>query len=163
VVSERLRYRPVKLADLDEFHGLVRDPHVRRYLMDGNLHPRDWSEERIIESESLFQQRGVGVWMVSGLTKNELIGFCGFLEIPRIHSEPQIVYAMFERFSGHGYATEMARTSITHARQSGFADIIASVDEVNAASLHILQKLGFERVTTQQGTFGNMLVLRLRG
>jgi|SRR5271165_4304073 len=57
--------------------------------------------------------------------------------------------------SGHGFATEMARTSIAHARQSGFADVIAGVDEVNAASLHILEKLGFERVTTQHGTFGN--------
>ncbi|HWX28617.1 MAG TPA: GNAT family N-acetyltransferase [Steroidobacteraceae bacterium] len=163
MVSERLRYRAVKLADLDEFHRLVQDPYVRRYLMDGNLYPREWSEERVLESDELFERRGVGIWMVSDIATNELVGFCGFLEILRIHPEPQIVYAMFERFSGCGYATEMARTSIAHARQSGFADIIASVDEINAASLHILQKLGFERVTTQQGSFGNMHVLRLPG
>jgi ribosomal-protein-alanine N-acetyltransferase len=163
MVSDRLRYRAVKLADLDEFHGLVQDPYVRRYLMDGNLYPREWSEERVLESDELFERRGVGIWMVSDIATNELVGFCGFLEILRIHPEPQIVYAMFERFSGCGYATEMARTSIAHARRSGFADIIASVDEINAASLHILQKLGFERVTTQQGSFGNMHVLRLPG
>jgi ribosomal-protein-alanine N-acetyltransferase len=163
MVSDRLLYHPVTLADLDEFHGLVQDPYVRRYLMDGNLYPREWSEERVLESEGLFKRRGVGIWMVSDLATNELVGFCGFLEIPRIHPEPQVVYAMFERFSGYGYATEMACTSIAHARRSGFAEIFASVDEVNAASLHILQKLGFERVTTQQGSFGNMHVLRLAG
>jgi [ribosomal protein S5]-alanine N-acetyltransferase len=164
MVSPRLQYRPVSLADLEAFHGLVQDSYVRRYLMDGNLYPREWSEERVLESEGLFKRRGVGIWMVSELATKDLAGFCGFLEIPRIHPEPQVVYAMFERYSGKGYATEMARTSIAHARsQTGFAEIIASVDEVNAASLRILQKLGFERVTTQQGSFGNMHVLRLGG
>jgi ribosomal-protein-alanine N-acetyltransferase len=162
MISQRLRYRPITLADLDGFHRLVQDPYVRRYLMDGNLYPREWSQERILESEGLFERRGVGIWMVSELTTNEPVGFCGFLEILRIHPEPQVVYAMFERFSGTGYATEMARTSIAHARrQPGFAEIIASVDELNAASLRILEKLGFERVATQQGSFGDMFVLRL--
>jgi ribosomal-protein-alanine N-acetyltransferase len=163
VISERLRYRPAALADLGGFHSLVQDVHVRRYFMDGKLYPREWSQERVLESEGLFERRGVGIWMVTELTTNELVGFCGFLEILRIHPEPQVVYAMFERFSGMGYATEMARTSIAHARrQSGFAEIIASVDEINGASLRILEKLGFERVATQQGSFGNMFVLKLK-
>jgi hypothetical protein len=41
--------------------------------------------------------------------------------------------------------------------------LLGNCHEVNAASLHILHKLGFERVTTQQGSFGNMHVLRLPG
>lgn len=162
MISERLRYRPVALADLDGFHGLVQDLYVRRYLMDGNLYPREWSQERVLESEGLFERRGVGIWMATELTTNELVGFCGFLEILRIHPEPQVVYAIFERFSGMGYATEMARTAIAHARrQSGFAEIIASVDEINVASLRILEKLRFERVAIQQGSLGNVFVLRL--
>jgi hypothetical protein len=57
---------------------------------------------------------------------------------------------------------EMARASIAEARRhEGFAPIIASVDEVNAASLRILEKLGFKRITTLQGAFGNMFLLRL--
>jgi [ribosomal protein S5]-alanine N-acetyltransferase len=162
MLSERLRYSPVTLANLDGFHSLVDDDHVRRYLMDGNLFPREWSEKRIRESERLFERRGVGLWLVTDLTTNDLVGFCGFLEIPAIHPEPQLVYAMIERFSGKGYATEMARTSIAHARrQSSFAQVIASVDEVNVASLQVLEKLGFERIATQQGSFGHMFVLRL--
>lgn len=160
--SDRLRYQPVEPADLDAFHRLVQDEHVRRYLMDGNVFPREWSAERIRESEGLFERRGVGIWLVHDKTTDELVGFCGFLEIPSIHPEPQLVYALFERFCGRGYATEMARTSIAHARnQPGFAEILASVDEVNVASLRVLERLGFERIATQQGTFGNMFLLRL--
>jgi ribosomal-protein-alanine N-acetyltransferase len=162
MLSDRLRYRPVTIANLDAFHSLVQDDHVRRYLLDGNRFPPQWSEERIRDSEALFERRGVGLWLVSNINKNELVGFCGFIEMPDIHPEPQLVYAMFERFSGNGYATEMARASIDHARSHpGFAHVMVSVDEVNVASLRVLEKLGFERIATQPGSFGNMLILRL--
>jgi RimJ/RimL family protein N-acetyltransferase len=83
------------------------------------------------------------------------------MEIPSIHPDPQLVYALFERCTGLGYATEMARTSIARARGQGFTQILASVDEVNADSCRVLEKLGFERVGTQHGNFGPMFVLRL--
>ncbi len=41
---ERLEYRQVTGATLNEFHTLVQDAHVRRYLMDGELLSREWSE-----------------------------------------------------------------------------------------------------------------------
>jgi ribosomal-protein-alanine N-acetyltransferase len=160
--SDRLRYQPVEQTSLDAFHSLVIDEHVRRYLMDGNLFSREWSEERIRESIELFERRGVGIWLVHHKTSHELVGFCGFLEIPATHPDPQLVYAMFERFSGRGFATEMARTVIAEARsQPGFEEIVAGVDEINGASLRILEKLGFERFETKPGSFGNMHLLRL--
>ncbi|HWX81402.1 MAG TPA: GNAT family N-acetyltransferase [Steroidobacteraceae bacterium] len=159
--SDRLRYATVELENLDCFHSLVQDKHVRRYLMDGNLFPLEWSKERVRESQSLFARRGVGLWLVTHAATDELVGFCGFMEIPSIHPDPQLVYALFERCTGLGYATEMARTSIARARGQGFTQILASVDEVNADSCRVLEKLGFERVGTQHGNFGPMFVLRL--
>jgi RimJ/RimL family protein N-acetyltransferase len=161
MISDRLRYAPVELENLDAFHSLVQNGHVRRYLLDGNLFAREWTEERIRESQKLFARRGVGLWLATDSAK-QLVGFCGILEFPSIHAEPQLVYAMPERFTGNGYATEMARASIAHARgRSGFAEVFASVDAVNVASCRILQKLGFEPVATQQGSFGDMYLLRL--
>jgi RimJ/RimL family protein N-acetyltransferase len=159
--SERLRYSELSIDHLDSFHRLVQDVHVRRYLLDGEVLPREWSAERIRESRSLFERRGVGIWLVNQKVTQELVGFCGFLEMATVHHEPQLVYAMFQEFTGKGYATEMARTVIAAARQHRFATIIASVDEVNGASFHVLEKLGFERIETLQGAFGNMLLLRL--
>jgi [ribosomal protein S5]-alanine N-acetyltransferase len=160
--SDRLRYHPVEHTSLDAFHSLVIDAHVRRYLMDGKQFPREWSEERIRQSMELFKRRGVGIWLVHHKPSDELVGFCGFLELPATHPEPQLVYAIFERFSGRGFATEMARTAIAQARiQPGFEEIVAGVDEVNAASLRVLEKLGFERFATMPGNFGNMHLHRL--
>jgi len=161
--SDRLRYQPVDHTSLDAFHSLVIDEHVRRYLMDGNVFLREWGEDRIRESQELFKRRGIGIWLVYHKTADELVGFCGFLEIPSIHADPQLVYAMFERYSGKGFATEMAQTAIAQARkQPGYTEIVAGVDQVNGASLRVLEKLGFERFAIMPGSFGNMFLLRLR-
>src|SRR5262245_27804765 len=105
--SLRLIYRPVTDESLDDFHSLVQDDHVRRFLMDGHLFPREWSEQRVHDSRDLVRRRGVGLWLAHGRDTGELVGFCGFIEIASLHPQPQLVYAIFERFTGIGYATEM--------------------------------------------------------
>lgn len=160
--SPRLEYTPVSFDTLDDLHALVRDPHVRRYLLDGVEFPPEWSQERIADSQALFERRGVGLWLVRERDGGALAGFCGFLEMTALHPEPQLVYAMFEAFTGRGYATEMARAAIAAARQAGFTDIVASVDEVNAASVRVLEKLGFQRTAIQPGAFGPMWMCLLR-
>jgi ribosomal-protein-alanine N-acetyltransferase len=161
--SDRLRYFPIiEDSHLDAFHRLVQDGHIRRYLMDGQVFPPEWSAERIRDSQALFERRGVGIWLVTHKSTDDLVGFCGFLEIPSVHPEPQLVYALLERFTGQGYATEMARASISEARKrAGFATIFAGVDAVNAASVRVLEKLGFQYISSQEGAFGNMFLYRL--
>jgi L-amino acid N-acyltransferase YncA len=57
---------------------------------------------------------------------------------------------------------EMAQAAIAEARRHpGFNTIVAGVDEVNAASLRVLEKLGFQRVAAHPGSFGNTLILLL--
>jgi RimJ/RimL family protein N-acetyltransferase len=56
----------------------------------------------------------------------------------------------------------MALASIEDARlNAGFTEIVAGVDEVNAASMRVLEKLGFKRDQTLPGAFGNMLTYKL--
>jgi len=163
VTSDRLTYHPVTEQALDNFHALVQDEHVRHYLLDGKLFSREWSEERIRESVELFGRRGVGLWLVHERETSALVGFCGFLEIPSMFPDPQLVYAMSEPFTRRGYATEMARASIAEARRHpGFEKIHASVDEENARSVHVLEKLGFLIVSTRAGHFGSVLELVLK-
>ena len=159
--SARLRYHPVEPGTLDAFHGLVQDEHVRRYMMDGQVFPREWSEQRVQESRALFESRGVGIWLAQDKTTDELVGFCGF-RIATSFPEPQLLYALRERWTRQGLATEMARAAIVQARtQPGFAEIVAAVDEINTGSVRVLEKLGFERVAVDRGAFGNLLLLRL--
>ena len=161
MTSPRLAYEPLRLETVEQFHTLVVDEHVRRYLMDGTIFPIEWSRDRVRDSQALFARRGVGLCLARDIASADLVGFCGFLDIPDVHPEPQLVYALFERFTGRGYATEMAGAAIEEARRHGFGEIVAGVDEVNAASSRVLEKLGFERTATLQGAFGHMFVCRL--
>jgi RimJ/RimL family protein N-acetyltransferase len=155
--SPRLAYTRVEPATLNAFHTLVTDDYVRRYLMDGEAFPREWSEARIRDSAALFERRGVGLWLVEEAQSRALVGFCGFLEFPDLSEEPQLVYALFERFAGMGYATEMARAAMEYARsQAGFEAIVAGVDAVNDRSCRVLDRLGFVKTSTVQGAFGDL-------
>ena len=162
VQSPRLTYEPLSSNRISEFHTLIRDKHVRQYLCDGDVFSVDWCREQVVHSRQLFERSGIGIWLVHHGQLQHLMGFCGFLAIPSISDEPQLVYALLERWTGQGYATEMARAAIEEARQNaGFSGFLASVDTVNAASLQILKKLGFSHVETQQGAFGDMPIMRL--
>lgn len=130
--------------------------------MDGQVVGREWSEERVLASVSLFERRGVGLWLVHDKKTGELVGLCGFLEIPSMHPEPQLVYALFQPYTGKGFATEMARKAIAEARRHpGFGTIVASVDEINMASVRVLHKLGFQRLSVETGCFGNLFIMLL--
>jgi ribosomal-protein-alanine N-acetyltransferase len=162
--SKRLGFTPVRGADLDSFHAVVTDAHVRRFLLDGKLQPRSWSEDRIRDSIALFDEHGIGLWMVREQPGAELVGFCGFMVIPALRPEPQLIYAIYERFTGRGYATEMASACVMRARSiAGFGDIYAGVDEPNVASRRVLEKLGFEEIATLPGHFGRSFLFRLTG
>lgn len=56
----------------------------------------------------------------------------------------------------------MARTSVVEARRhAGFDTIVAGVDEVNVASVRVLEKLGFRRSAVHPGSFGNAFLMLL--
>jgi RimJ/RimL family protein N-acetyltransferase len=114
--SERLRYAPLGPDDLRAFHRLIQDEYVRRYMLDGGVMTEDWSAARIRDSEALFARRGVGVWLARERESGELVGFTGFFEFAPPEPEPQLMYALFERFAGRGYTTEMARAGLARAR-----------------------------------------------
>src|SRR3974390_1179065 len=87
---------------VQEFTRLLPDPQIRRYLLDVEIMPSSWCEERINESVLLFQQRGIGIWLVREAISSELVGFCGFLQIIPGHAEPQLVYAPLAPFTRRG-------------------------------------------------------------
>src|SRR5579872_4974829 len=138
--SDRLLYTPLAPDQESTFLNLLRDEHIRRYLLDGQIVSAPWCQERILDSERSFAEHGIGIWLVQEAVSNELVGFCGFLQSIPDQPEPQLVYALLERFTGRGYATEMARTTIAAAFEAAhLTTIYASVDACNVASVRVLE------------------------
>jgi [ribosomal protein S5]-alanine N-acetyltransferase len=163
LLTPRLTLTPLAAEQLAAFHALVTDPHIRRYMMDGEVLPLEWSAGQIAASTARFQAGSVGLWLAHLRERaGDAIGFCGFTALPGTELANELVYALRQDSSGAGLATEMAGAMIAHARaQPGFGPISASVDAVNAASVRTLEKLGFRRTGTRPGAFGDMLLFEL--
>ncbi|HUH05003.1 MAG TPA: GNAT family N-acetyltransferase [Kofleriaceae bacterium] len=161
--SERLSYRRLSAADASAFHRLLTDPHVRRYLLDGQIVDRPWSDEAIADSDRLFAARGLGLWLMFEAEGEDPIGFCGFRLFAEMSPEPQLIYALVESATGRGYATEAGQECLAVAAAQGLTSVIAAVDEPNAASIHVLEKLGFRRTGAVPGAFGQTICFERRG
>ena len=152
LTSPRLAYRAVSPTDVDTFHALATDEHIRRYLLDGLVVPRAWAADEIAASERLFSERQLGLWLT--FDDGRVVGFCGFRVFAELDAHPQILYALLPRAVGRGLATEMTRALLAYAETIGFAPVRAGVDEINTASLRVLEKAGFRRTHTLPGPFG---------
>ncbi|MEM1024244.1 MAG: GNAT family N-acetyltransferase [Myxococcota bacterium] len=159
--SARLRYAPFE--DIDSFHALVVDPYIRRYLFDGESMSRGWTETTLQKSSERDAESGLGLWRVRRQSDGETIGFCGFFVFgEEVGPTPQLIFAVKETFAGRGFATEMGRALIQHARRhAGLEEIPSCMDEPNRGSLRVLLKLGFDRVGEVPGAFGEKILMRL--
>jgi RimJ/RimL family protein N-acetyltransferase len=155
--SPRLTYGLVASEDLDGFHALVVDPHIRRYLMDGRIFERSWAQSAIEASRALFAERQVGLWLVREHRVPEPIGFCGFHVFEAPDPEPQLLYAFRERHTGRGYATEATRALLDRVTQLGWKRVVTAVDEPNTASIRVLQRFDFAEISSFPGAFGRAL------
>jgi len=160
--TARLVLRPLRAADADELHALWTAPGVRRYLWDDQVIPRERTTAVITESERLFTAEGYGLWGARDRASGELVGFGGFWyfhEPPRL----ELLYGVAESHWTQGLATELATTVMRFGRdRCGFQEILASTDAPNAASVRVLEKLGFEM--ERQATVAGLdtLFFRLR-
>jgi ribosomal-protein-alanine N-acetyltransferase len=144
LTSARCDLVPVAQADAHALHALWTSAGVRRYLWDGEIIPRDRTDEAIRTSEELFEQHDFGLWLLRERIDHSLIGFAGLWPF-REAQEFELLYGVDERWWGHGYAVEASQAVIDYCfRQLDLPAIRASTDADNAASVRVLEKLGFQ-------------------
>ena len=160
--TERLELRPFAANEADELLALFNDPDVGRWLLDGERVPRPWVDEEIGASERRFRENGCGLWAVRVLGAPDIIGFAGFrpfFEPPEL----QLLYGLLPAWWGRGVAREAASRVIEHCfGELGLTEVVAATDRPNAASVRVLEALGFQRwKETDDGPAGT-LFFRLR-
>jgi ribosomal-protein-alanine N-acetyltransferase len=98
-------------------------------------------QDFIDSSAHTFEQHGYGLWLIEEKTGGAVIGFTGlrsFFEEP----QPQLLYALFENFTGKGYAKEAARKIIDYSFDAlRFSYLVASCDAPNLPSQQLALSL----------------------
>jgi RimJ/RimL family protein N-acetyltransferase len=163
--TERLVLRPVTADDHAALLAHWTQPDVRRFLFDGAAMSAAEVAETIEESIGGFAAHGYGIWIiepgsgaVSGAAlagRAPLTGTAGLR--PLEESGLEIFYSLAPDSWGHGYATEAARAVVEYGLGPlGLPEVLAEVDEGNAASVAVVKRLGMTAYAVVPGVLGPM-------
>lgn len=97
------------------------------------------------KSVASFRENGHGLWLFSERgALSPIGGFAGLL--PSADGEPSLIFGTRPDLWGRGYAFQAASAVLSFAFETlGIDRVRADVDEPNAASVRILEKLGMKR------------------
>lgn len=147
--TDRFLLRPFETSDRDGLFALDSDPEVVRYLGNKPMQTVEQAERLIEYIQQQYKENGIGRWVISDKTTSEFIGWAGLKFVTEPTNERthfyDIGYRLLQKHWGKGIATECAITSLDYGFGTMQLDEIhAGAHQQNAASNHILQKLGFQ-------------------
>jgi len=153
--TERLALRPVTADDHPALLAHWTAPDVRRFLFDGAALSAAEVTETIEESIRDFTASGYGIWLIELGSRPGLVGTAGLR--PLEESSLEIFYSLAPGAWGHGYATEAARAVVEYGfGPLGLPEVLAEVDEGNAASVAVVRRLGMTPYAVVPGVLGPM-------
>ena len=140
IETARLRLRMFRPEDLDDLAALFADPEVMKYVADGKPAGREEARKALESMIRHWRRHGFGRWAVEDKATREFVGFGG---LRSLFGMPEVVYHFATRHWGKGLATELGRASLRYGFETHrFARIVAIAKPENAASIHVMEKLG---------------------
>jgi RimJ/RimL family protein N-acetyltransferase len=149
--TERLLLRPWAETDVDEYRALATER--------GNGVPSvETIQERIATQLAATAQTGIALLPICRRLEGDFVGYCGLIVGRSSLDEPEIAYELIQRARGRGYATEAGRAVLDAAIATGRTRLWSTVGSWNTSSVHVLEKLGFERDHVTRKDNGDELV-----
>jgi len=144
ITTERLVMRRAEVRDLGPLHDVLSHAEAMRYWSTpphNSLHQtREWLKHMMASPESASDDFVLEY-------QGRVIGKAGFWRYP------EIGYILHPDFWGRGLAFEGLSALVDRVfRRTDLDAVVADVDPRNAASLHLLDKLGFVETRRATGT-----------
>jgi RimJ/RimL family protein N-acetyltransferase len=146
ITTTRLVLRWISEDDIYSLYEIFSDPQVMRYWSTVPLPNREAAAElqREIaegnESEKMFK------WGLALRDSNTVIGTTTLFNLNLDNGRAELGYALGRAYWGKGYMHEGLNALISHAFEvMQLRRLEADVDPRNAASIHTLERLGFQR------------------
>lgn len=157
LLTERLRLRPFRVSDIDDYAALNADPEVVRYLVGGGTWDRGRSWRHLAFLIGHWQLGGAGMWALERRETGEFVGLAGF-SAPEGWPGFELAWTLARRWWGHGYATEAARAALDHAFTVWRKDrVISLIHPDNHASIRVAERLG-ERLQSRTDLVGQEML-----
>jgi ribosomal-protein-alanine N-acetyltransferase len=151
--TNRTFLREMRIEDLDDFFEMDSDPEVHRYLGTKPVTAKDEIANTIHYVRQQYIDNGIGRWSIVDKSTNRFIGWTGLkLVKDPINNQTNFYdlgYRLNRKYWGKGFATETASASLNFGFDNlNLGEIIATVNCENAASNHVVLKLGFSLTET---------------
>ena len=151
-VSQRLLFEPFAEPDIADLAALLADTSITRNITTNGSTPErclESARRRIAWHNSYVDSTGYRVWALrarsAGLAPaGRLLGWCGFVPADDDDPDPEILYAIDQRYRGIGLASEAAAQAIRwlfeHTDYRGVTAVIFT--RLNPGSVAVVGKLG---------------------
>jgi RimJ/RimL family protein N-acetyltransferase len=142
--TERLALHRLSTEDADFILELLNEPSFLRYIGDKGVRTRADACTYILTGPvASYERFGFGLYRVSLKATGQPMGICGLLKRDALE-HADLGFAFLPRFWSKGYAFESAARVVAHAHEAlGLRCILAITSPDNAASIALLEKLGF--------------------
>jgi RimJ/RimL family protein N-acetyltransferase len=146
VDTERLALRQFTTEDAGFILGLLNEPSFLRFIGDKGVRTLDDARGYLLKGPiDSYARNGFGLCLVSLKQDGTPIGMCGLVKRETLE-HPDIGFAFLPAYWSRGYAVEAASAVLAWARGAfGLPRILAVVQEDNASSIRLLQRLGLTR------------------
>ena len=149
--SERLRLEPIVAAHASALFDGLQDPELYPYLAADP--PKDVAElaERYAFLANRTSPDGSEGWLNWVLFERERDVALGYVQATlRPDASASLGYVLFTRAQRRGFAREAVSRVLRDLLEREIATVYATVDTRNAASIAVLEALGFERFSTER-------------
>ncbi|WP_307861952.1 GNAT family N-acetyltransferase [Nocardioides sp. SYSU D00065] len=158
--TERLRFRPMMMADLDVVAALLAAPDPVR--VDRPVRTREDAVRWIEWQQRNYAEHDFGLWVVE-THDGTFVGDCGLtMQDVEGTAYVEVGYHVVPELRRHGYATEAARAVRDCAARHGVDHLVALVRPENTPSQGVARKLGMEVERTAHVHGGDALVFGCR-
>jgi len=154
--TQRLRFREMTRADLDEMTAVLGGPDPARPMRRHRT--RADAERWIAWNIENYAKHGHGLWIVE-TQEGAVVGDCG-LTFQELEGESlvEVGYHVKLALRGQGLATEAATSVRDAARDAGMPRLVAIIRPENTPSQRVAQKIGLTLERTAFKNGGDVLV-----
>ncbi|MEP0263869.1 GNAT family N-acetyltransferase [Dokdonia sp.] len=139
IETDRLYLRAFTEGDGVHFYKINADPEVIQYTGDVPFEDLA-SAHKFIANYDAYVKTGIGRWAVIRKSDHEFLGWCGL----KYHPEERVVdigFRFYRCYWGQGYATEIAKATITYAfDELKYPFLVAHAHLDNSASHKVIKK-----------------------
>jgi [ribosomal protein S5]-alanine N-acetyltransferase len=150
LTTERLHLRPFRPGDEAAIHAVYADPEVMRFVGHGAHRTIAETAGALRTYRDVLERHGYSFLAVTERSSGALIGDGGLHPLAGVGPDVELGYTLARRAWGRGYATELGRALVEYAfTVLRVPRVVAQVEPANAASRHVLAKLGMSERETR--------------